>query len=61
MKIEANLSIQECVVTYFLMMAVIIIGGFTGQWWLTAFGLPLFLRGITGFCPLKSLLKQDKA
>jgi len=58
MKIEPNLSIQECVVSYFLMMAVIIIGGFTGQWWLAALGLPLFLRGITGFCAIKSMLQR---
>lgn len=60
MKIEPNLSLQECVVTYFLMMAVIIAGGFTGQWWLAALGLPLFLRGITGFCAVKSFLSQKK-
>jgi Protein of unknown function (DUF2892) len=55
MKIEPNLSIGECVVSYFLMMAVIIIGGFIGQWWLAGFGLILFLRGITGFCAIKAL------
>ncbi len=55
MKIEPNLSIGECVVSYFLMMAVIIIGGFIGQWWLAGFGLLLFLRGITGFCAIKAL------
>lgn len=59
MKIEPNLSIQECVVSYFLMMAVIIAGGFTGQWWLAVLGLPLFLRGITGYCALKAMLKRS--
>jgi len=40
------------------MMAVIIAGGFTGQWWLAVLGLPLFLRGITGFCAAKSMLQR---
>jgi hypothetical protein len=55
MKIEPNLSIGECVVSYFLMMAVIIGAGFIGQWWIAGFGLLFFLRGITGFCAVKAL------
>lgn len=61
MKFEPNLSIGECVVSYFLMMAVIIIAGFIGQWWIAGFGLLLFLRGITGFCAIKAMLSTSKA
>jgi len=61
MKFEPNLSIGECVVSYFLMMAVIIIAGFIGQWWIAGFGLLLFLRGITGFCAIKAMLNTSKA
>lgn len=61
MKFEPNLTIGECVVSYFLMMAVIITAGFIGQWWIAGFGLLLFLRGITGFCAVKAMLSADKA
>ncbi|MBL7775565.1 MAG: DUF2892 domain-containing protein [Saprospiraceae bacterium] len=56
MKFEYNLSVGECVVSFLLMMGVIITGIFTGQYWLAAFGLPLFLRGLLGWCPLKTYL-----
>jgi hypothetical protein len=61
MNFEPNLTIGECVVSYFLMMAVIILAGFIGQWWIAGFGLLLFLRGITGFCALKALRNTSKA
>lgn len=61
MKFEYNLSVAECVQSFLLMMAVIVIGGFTGQTWLMLFGLPLFLRGIIGWCPLKTFLQHQKA
>lgn len=60
MKFEYNLSVGECVLSFFLMMAVIILGIFTGQYWLAAFGLPLFLRGLLGWCPLKSFLQNQR-
>lgn len=61
MKFEYNLSVAECVQSFLLMMAAIVIGGFTGQTWLMLLGLPLFLRGIIGWCPLKTFLQQQKA
>lgn len=56
MKFEYNLSIGECVVSYLMMMAVIITAIFSGQMWLAFLGLPLFLRGLMGWCPLKTML-----
>lgn len=61
MSFEPNLTIGECVVSYFLMMAVIIIAGFIGQWWIAGFGLLFFLRGITGFCAVKAMLSAKRA
>lgn len=61
MKFEFNLSLSEIVVNYVLMMAVIIIAGFSGQWWLAFVGLPLFLRGLLGWCPVKTMLKNSKS
>ena len=61
MNFEYNLSVTECVVSYLLMMAVIFIGIFTGQNWLAFLALPLFLRGLMGWCPLKTWLKGQKA
>lgn len=61
MKFEYNLSLAECVQSFLLMMAVIVVGGFTGQTWLMVLGLPLFLRGIMGWCPLKTFLSQQRA
>jgi len=61
MNFEPNLTIAECVISYFLMMAVIIIAGFIGQWWIAGFGLLLFLRGMTGFCAVKAMRNAKQA
>lgn len=60
MKFEYNLSMTEIVLTFIAMIAVVLIGGFTQQWWLMGFALPLFLRALIGWCPIKSLLSQRK-
>lgn len=60
MKFEFNLSISEIVVNYVLMMVVIFIAGFSGHWGLAIVGLPLFLRGLMGWCPIKTLLNNQK-
>ncbi|MCC6461364.1 MAG: DUF2892 domain-containing protein [Saprospiraceae bacterium] len=57
MKFEYNLSLAEVVLSYLLMMAVIVIGIFTGLNWLCFLALPLFLRGLMGWCPLKTWLR----
>lgn len=56
MKFEYNLSLAEVILSYLLMMAVIMIGIFTGMNWLCFLALPLFLRGLMGWCPLKTWL-----
>ena len=61
MKFEYNLSMAEVIVSYLLMMAVIVIGIFSGQTWLAFLALPLFLRGLLGWCPLKSFLRGSSA
>lgn len=57
MKFEYNLSLAEVVLSYLLMMAVIVIGIFSGLNWLCFLALPLFLRGLMGWCPLKTWLR----
>ena len=59
MKFEFNLSVSEIIVSYLLMMAVIVGAGFSGQWLFALLALPLFLRGLIGWCPLKTLLKNS--
>ena len=41
-------SFKNMMLRYYLMMAVIIVAGFTGQWWLALLGLPIFLMAIMG-------------
>lgn len=61
MKFEFNLSMSEIIISYLLMMGVIFIGLFSGQNWICLFALPLFLRGLTGWCPLKTWLNKSVA
>ncbi|MBP6826678.1 MAG: hypothetical protein KA165_08980 [Saprospiraceae bacterium] len=61
MKFEFNLSLAEIIVSYLLMMAVICVGLFSGLTWMCFLALPLFLRGLCGWCPLKSYLKKSAA
>ena len=41
-------SIGTIVSRFFLMMAVVIIAGFSGQWWLSILALPILLSAMTG-------------
>lgn len=59
MNFEFNLSMTEIILSYLAMMIVIFIGLFSGQNWLCFLALPLFLRGLTGWCPLKTWLKKS--
>jgi len=43
-----NANFATVVNRFFLMMAVIIVAGFTGIWTLAFLGLPIFLTGIMG-------------
>ena len=58
MSFEYNLSFAEIIISYLLMMAVIFIGIFSGQNWICFFALPLFMRGLMGWCPLKTYLSK---
>lgn len=60
MKFEFNLSISEIIINYAIMMAVIIGAGFSGFWLLGLLALPLFIRGLSGWCPVKTILKNSK-
>lgn len=42
------LTFDLILIRYYLMMAAVIIGVFTGQFWLAFFALPLFLSAILG-------------
>lgn len=61
MKFEFNLTMTEIILSYLMMMGVIFIGLFSGMNWLCFFALPLFLRGLMGWCPLKTLLTKNTA
>ena len=43
-----ELNLGTMLLRYYLMMLVILAAGFTGQWWLAALGLPIFLSTILG-------------
>ena len=43
-----ELSIYGWFLRLILMMAVVIIGGFTGQWWIGLLALPIFLSALLG-------------
>ena len=47
MKLYAT-NLAEMILRYYAMMAVIIIAGFTGQWWLAIVGFFLFFAALTG-------------
>lgn len=43
-----KLDLAGLLVRYYLMMATVIIGGFSGQWWIALFALPIFISAISG-------------
>lgn len=42
------LGIGTLVLRFYAMMAVVLIGGFTGQFWIMLFALPIFLSAMMG-------------
>lgn len=48
MKLYAT-NLAEMLFRFYAMMAVIIIAGFTRQWWLAIVGFVLFFAGLIGF------------
>ena len=43
-----SLGIAKIVLRFYLMMAVVVLAGFTGMWWLAMLALPIFLSTILG-------------
>ena len=43
-----QLDLAGLVIRFYLMMGVILLAGFTGQWWLALLGLPIFLSAMMG-------------
>ena len=43
-----KLDFAGVLVRYYLLMTVVLIGGFSGQWWIGLFALPIFVSAITG-------------
>lgn len=46
---KANFA--QTLIRYYLMMLVVIIGGFTGYWVIALLALPIFLSAIMGYNP----------
>ncbi len=54
------IDLGTVVFRFFFMMAVIIAAGFSGQWWVAGFGLPILLSIMLGikFEPRKKVLSK---
>ena len=53
-----NVPIHEAIIRYLAMMALIIVGVFTGWWFLAFLALPLFLTALIGICPVKRFFQK---
>lgn len=56
-----DINFAQMMVRYYLMMLVIVIAGFTGQWWLAGLAFFLFLSAIMGtnFTATKRKARKD--
>ena len=43
-----SLGLAGLIIRFYAMMAVVLIGGFSGQFWIMLFALPIFLSGMMG-------------
>lgn len=43
-----SLGLGGLIIRFYAMMAVVLIGGFTGQFWIMFFALPIFLSAMMG-------------
>ena len=43
-----SLGLGTLVLRFYAMMGVVILGGFTGQYWIMVFALPIFLSAMMG-------------
>jgi len=44
-----NLNIGTMILRFYLMVMVVILAGFIGQWWLAFLAFPIFLSSMLGF------------
>ncbi len=58
---EYNLSYPEVLFRYFLMAVMVILGGVLHSMPMMLLGLPFFLTGILGWCPIYTLLGINHA
>ena len=58
-----NLSLTTLMIRFYLMMAIIIIAGFSGIWLLSALALPVFFSGLMGlqFSKMKVIRKTHRS
>lgn len=58
---DYNLSYKEVLLRYALMAAMVIFGGIMHSLPLMLLGLPFFLTGILGWCPIYTMLGINHA
>lgn len=58
-----NLSLTTLMIRFYLMMAIIIIAGFSGIWLLSVLALPVFFSGLMGlqFSKMKVIRKTHRS
>lgn len=58
---EPNMSMKEAMTRYAIMIALVITGGLLHNVWIMAAGVPIFLFGLLGWCPINALLGINHA
>ena len=58
---EYNLSLNEIIMRYVMMMAVVIIGGIFHSLLIMVLGIPLFVTGLLGWCPIYQIFGINHA
>ena len=58
---EYNLSFNEVIGRYVLMAGIVILGGVLVKPWLMVLGVPFFLTGLLGWCPIYTALGINHA
>ncbi|MEM8585443.1 MAG: hypothetical protein AAGF87_14285 [Bacteroidota bacterium] len=43
-----NISLTTVLLRFYLMMAIVIVAGFSGMWWLSVLALPVFISNMIG-------------
>jgi hypothetical protein len=58
---DANMSFNDIIVRYTVMMVIGIVGGLTHQVWLMVLVVPVFVFAVTGWCPIHAILGRNTA